>query len=969
MLRKLLFFLFTYLIPSLVGAQTYNGSTGTIPDNNTWKNFACTVSGLNPAIINTTFGFEKLTLSISHNNVSDLEVRLVAPDGTEVLIFKNVGGTGNNFTNTGFKNDYTTPIASGTAPFNGNYKPQGDLGAFNNGQNANGIWYLRVKDSSPVFSGSVTAFSLRFGNGPAQPIVPISSNLPIIKINTGGQTIPDEPKIAAQLFIINNGPGQRNYSNDSVFEYQGQIGIERRGSSSGGMPKKSYGFETWNGQGLDIDTTLLGMPAQSDWILSASYADKSLMRNVLAYDIFNKMGHYASRTKFCEVWLNDVYQGVYILMEKIKRDDNRVRIAKLNPWDTAGVELTGGYIFKIDKNTGSGGGGWSSMFNMPASSNSKHFFQYHYPKETTIQPQQAAYIKKFVDSFEIALAGINYQDKTSGWRKFANEKTFIDYMLLNEISKNVDGYRISTYLHKEKATDGNKIKIGPAWDYDIAWFNADYCQGNTTSGWAYNFNYVCCCGVPFWWERMMSDTTFVQNVRCRWNDLRQNTLSFDSLFQYIDSTAAWVNEGQQRNFQTWQILGVATWPEPTPNPTTYNAQIQRLKTWITDRFAWLDNTINAFPQKQITVNLGADSTVCKGTVVNLNPGNYTTYVWNNGSTNSTLNVGQSGNYSVTVNDSYKCSGQDEINVNVTEPTVPTLGNDTTLCFNSSLTLDAQNSNNVAYQWNTGSTTPQLTVSQSGIYAVTTTDVSGCTAFDNIVVNQLAEFIPVLATDTQLCEGKTLELTTGSYASYIWSTGSTNNAIVVSEADVYKLTATDIHGCVGVNQLTVSVEQLPDPSFSINAIASTTHQFNALNSTGASFEWDFGDGQTAQSLSASHTYAQDGVYTVTLTITSANGCVAASSQQVVVIGSRLTDLSDHHINIYPNPTKDKLHINWIGDLHIQSLTITNAVGQLIVATDESINSIKTVSLQGLARGLYYLTIKGNEGVYRTGIVKE
>lgn len=955
------------LFPYIIAAQTFNGISGTIPDNNTWKTFACNVTGLNPNLLNTTFGFEKLTMSIVHNNVSDLEVRLLSPNGTEVLICKNVGGTGNNFTNTGFKNNYTTPITNGVAPFNGSYKPQGDLGLFNNGQAGNGTWLLKVKDSNMGFSGSVTAFSLRFGNGPALPNLPVASNLPIIKINTGGLSIQDEPKISAQIYIINNGIGQINYSNDSVYQYQGQIGIERRGSSSGGMPKKSYGFETWNGQSVEIDTSLLGMPSQSDWILSASYADKSLMRNVLSYDIFNKMGHYASRTQYCEVWLNDIYQGVYILMEKIKRDDNRVRIAKLNPWDTAGAELTGGYIFKIDKNTGSGGSGWSSMFNMPASTTDKHYFQYEYPKDTEIKPQQSTYIKNFVDSFETALAGIDYQDKNIGWRKYANEKTFIDYMLLNEISKNVDGYRISTFLHKEKVTDGNKIKIGPAWDFDIAWYNADYCEGNVTSGWAFNFNYVCCCGVPFWWERMMSDTTFAQNVRCRWNDLRQNTLSYDTLFQYIDSTAALLNEGQQRNFQTWPILGVATWPEPTPNPTTYSAQIQRLKDWIISRFTWLDATINNFPQKDIIVNLGSDTTVCAGSVVNLQAGSFNSYSWSNGTSNNSLNVGQSGIYSITVTDNFKCIGNDAIAIDVIEPIAPKLGNDTTICFNAAILLNATASTSNTYQWNTGDTSDEITVTQPGIYAVTSTDQNNCTAFDNIVINQHAAFVPSLLTDTTICAGQTLELSTGNYATYAWSNGSTANAIVVNSTDTYSLTATNNFGCEGTNQISVIVDALPDASFTFNSITSSTYQFTT-SGIGANFEWTFGDGQTANSTSATHTYSQNGVYDVMLTITSANGCVSTSSQQISVIGTRLNQLSNQRFSIFPNPTNDLIYLNWEGTLQINQLTLTNTIGQLVLIQDE-INTTKSISMNGLAKGLYYLTIYAEEGVYRTGIVKE
>ena len=120
-----------FLCSLSISAQvSFNGTGGGITDNQSWISFPCTVSGLNPSNINTTYGFEKLTLTISHNNVSDLEAHLIAPDGTDVPIFTYVGGTGNNFNDTGFKNTYTNPIANGTAPFSGSYKPEGDLGLF-----------------------------------------------------------------------------------------------------------------------------------------------------------------------------------------------------------------------------------------------------------------------------------------------------------------------------------------------------------------------------------------------------------------------------------------------------------------------------------------------------------------------------------------------------------------------------------------------------------------------------------------------------------------------------------------------------------------------------------------------------------------------------------------------------------------------------------------------------------------------
>lgn len=716
--------------------QTFNGNTGTIPDNNSWTSFSCTVTGLNQTNLNTAWGFEKLTLSISHNNDADLEVHLVSPDGTDVLIFNGVGGTGNNFTNTGFKNTYTTPIATGSAPFNGSFHPQGDLGGFNNGQNGNGTWYLKVRDHHYPYQGSLSSWSIRFGNAPAVSPPPFSSNLPIIKINTHGQSIPDEPKIASDFQLIYNGPSVRNYFSDSVYAYSGNIGIERRGSSSGSAPKKSYGFETWDSANNEIDTGFLGLPAQSDWILNANYYDKTLMRNVLAYQLFNNMGHYAPKTRFCEVFLNDQYLGVYALMEKIKRDPNRVDIAKLNAWDTTGDQLTGGYIVKIDKFTGSGGDGFYSNYPPSNTTGSDHIFvQYEYPNETEIQPAQKNYIQQYMDSFETALFGPDYQNLTIGFRRFAGERTFMDYMFLNELSKNVDGYRLSTFFHKDKQSKGGKLKAGPAWDYDIAWMNANYCEAQFDTGWAYNHDYVCAGdAVPAYWERMMTDTLFREHVRCRWFSLRQTSLHKDSLYAFIDSTVASIDEAQQRNFVQWPILGVGTWPEPTPLPQTYAEEIQRLKGWISDRLTWLDAQFNAIPILNLSVNIGADTALCSGNTVVLYPGAFDNYQWSTGHLQNAIQVNHTGNYHVTVSDEFGCVGADSITIQFYPLPIFSLGNDTAFCDGNSIQLLGDSF--VTYKWNTGDTLETIQVSQTGLYSLTVTDSNGCQAADSAIVYNL-----------------------------------------------------------------------------------------------------------------------------------------------------------------------------------------------------------------------------------------
>ena len=430
-----------------------------------------------------------------------------------------------------------------------------------------------------------------------------SSNLPIIIINTNGQEILDDPKITADMGIIYNGEGIRNNTTDLFNEYNGKIGIEIRGQSSQMFPMKSYSIELWDEEGEGIDQSIFGLPEESDWVLYAPYTDKTLMRNFLAYTMSNELGHWAAHCRYVEVILNGSYIGVYVFMEKIKRDGGRVNIKKISDKDNTGDAVTGGYIFSIDKEAD----GWFSAYHPNNNPNASIQFSYVYPKLEDITTEQQAYIKSYVDSFENALNGSDFQNTATGFRKFADERSFIDYFIVNEISRNVDAYRLSSYFYKDRNSINNKIIAGPVWDYDLAFRNADYCDGYLTTGWAYQFNNVCgddYWQIPFWWNRFMQDTAFKSNLLCRWKDLRQNVLSNESIFHTVDSVVSLVNEAQQRHFTQWPILGTYIWPNPQPIPSTYSGEITALKNWLTARLAWLDSNLPntgacSFTQPQI----------------------------------------------------------------------------------------------------------------------------------------------------------------------------------------------------------------------------------------------------------------------------------------------------------------------------------------------------------------------------------
>ena len=418
-----------------------------------------------------------------------------------------------------------------------------------------------------------------------------TSTLPIVKIETQGQEVPDEPKITARLSIINKGAGQLNSIGDPANVYEGVIGIERRGASSGYYPQASYAIETRLDNGEERPVSLFDWPEESDFCLISNYNDRSMLRNILAYRTFQQMGHYAPRHQLVEVTLNGQYRGIYLLCERIKRDKGRVDIAKLGPEELEGDALTGGYIIKVDYFDASNS--WQGAF--PAAGRPIHYV-YYYPKPEDIQIQQKNYIQNYVYNFEKALYGNKFTDSLTGYRAYIDLTSFIDYLIVQELTRNIDGFKKSSYFWKAKDSDGGRLHAGPVWDFDWALKNIDECdifRATDGSGYAYLINN--CNGdlpAPGWFTRMLSDTFFENQLRCRYDSLRKTTLSTANIHHFMDSMALSLQIAQTRHFARWAILGQNTGtPEVPPIPATYNAEINKLKTWLQLRLSWLDKNM------------------------------------------------------------------------------------------------------------------------------------------------------------------------------------------------------------------------------------------------------------------------------------------------------------------------------------------------------------------------------------------
>ncbi|MEM1124558.1 MAG: CotH kinase family protein [Bacteroidota bacterium] len=419
-----------------------------------------------------------------------------------------------------------------------------------------------------------------------------SSNLPIVLINTNGTGIPDEPKVSATLKIINNGAGQMNHIDDEPTDYDGPIGIEGRGQSSASFPKKPYGFETRDEMGENNNVSLLGMPEENDWVFHNPFSDKSLIRNAVSYTLAGKIMDYAPRVRMVEMVLNGDYRGVYLLTEKIKRDKNRVDIGTLTP---ESEDITGGYILKFDKGESSEVG-FTSFYPPIFGQNQRTRFLWHYPKARDITPDQVEYISSFIHEFEEVLQSVDFKDPVNGYRKYIDVESFINFMFVNELTRNVDGYRISSFMYKDRDSEDGRLKMGPVWDFNLALGNADYCQGGNPNGWGHDFNSFCPNDfwvINFWWKRLLQDEAFLQEVKEKWLFYRQNELSDEVIFSTIDSLSNLLtaNQAADRNFRRWRILGQYVWPNNFVG-VTYQAEVDYLRNWTENRLQWLDQQYN-----------------------------------------------------------------------------------------------------------------------------------------------------------------------------------------------------------------------------------------------------------------------------------------------------------------------------------------------------------------------------------------
>ncbi len=448
-----------------------------------------------------------------------------------------------------------------------------------------------------VFQGSLsgpvaTATYLKL----AGDIQDFSSNLPFLLIDSGQPIAPTGSPVLTPaqtlLFDVDPGSGRATITGDP--QYAGRSGLRIRGRSSASFPKKQYKFETWDQDDQEENANLLGLGGESDWVLSAPYTDKSLMRNLLTFRLWAETGRPSIDGRFVELFLNsdsdrqfsyaDDYLGVYVLVESITLDDDRIDFDPPEDTDLPGM-ITGGYIMEM-------GNADSQQFTTNGSGRSVAY-RHKDPNLPDLNTAQRGWIRTFILDFEKALYGPNFRHPDTGrpYADYTDTASQVDYKIFREWTRNFDGG--STFFYVPR---GGKLTMGPLWDYNWALGNVNYAEGGDlpgyrTDGWNRSFT-ANVNGWSPWWLRFEQDPEWQQQLTDRWRALRQGPLSSARVHALIEEMATLLEqEAAGRNFQKWPVLGQFTVISPPgyQNRTTYRSEVAYLEDWIRERMAWIDS--------------------------------------------------------------------------------------------------------------------------------------------------------------------------------------------------------------------------------------------------------------------------------------------------------------------------------------------------------------------------------------------
>ncbi len=554
------------LISTLSNKGSFIG-TGNILQNQKETELTIKVNG-----ISEKEGLESVSFLIWQRKLDGLTVFLESPSGIRCELTKSNGKYGSWYRNTVLTDHSDTLLYAAKHPFKGTYRPNQFLGWLNQG-NKNGKWKLIIKNKHPFSrKGIIIYWSLKFGNNPCKIKTIQRSSLPLLVINTNNKKqIGYEKNTKGELYILSG--KKLNVISDTALNKPIYVKLKERGFSSRQLPKKSYS--------LDLEETsdsvlykMLNLPPGHDWILSANCMEKSMIRNLLTYHLYKQMGYDISEGRSVEVILNGAYIGIYTLQDKIKPSPSKLADTYGNP---------NGFMLKLDAFEDKKPGFYSD--NSGWESDKKPYFQFVYPSPKTLSEEKRKYIINQFKMFDNRLSNITASDSL---QSLIDMRSFADYLIFEELSKNADGYNLSVNFYTDQQ---NRIVIGPLWDFDRAWGNSSSSFTREPEGWQiilqHKHDYH---PAPQWWKNLLANDQFKELLKQRWHELSSSVLSEKNIMVLIDSLAAPLLPVQKRNFITWPVWRLSRSNFYTNSGIKdYDDEIDDLKQWVVKRRDWMDH--------------------------------------------------------------------------------------------------------------------------------------------------------------------------------------------------------------------------------------------------------------------------------------------------------------------------------------------------------------------------------------------
>ena len=389
--------------------------------------------------------------------------------------------------------------------------------------------------------------------------IPASFTLPSVYINTERrQNILSKDEYVNASFHFEDLSGF--YTDNKRFSYAGRI--KGRGNTTWSMSdKKPYRIK------LDEKARIFTPYKNRDWILLANYSDKTLLRNITAMEISRILGMaWTPYMLSVNVYINDQYRGVYTFSDHKEVAGRRVDIEVVQPEDT---DITGDYYLEVEANMDEPVC-FKTLFGAGI-----NFHEPEYPTEA-----QLAYIQDWFTGLENSLSAIRTKQDYTTWRRYADEASFIDYYLIQELTKNPDGgvYK-STFLTKER---GKPLRMYHVWDFDIALGNCNYYEGQYSDPTGFVMRN------QRWYNYLFLDPTFIAAVKKRWKEVYP---ALKGVPDFIDRQHALMAGAETANFQTWPILGKYVWPNQFIF-NTYTEELNFLKQFVSERIDWMNRAIS-----------------------------------------------------------------------------------------------------------------------------------------------------------------------------------------------------------------------------------------------------------------------------------------------------------------------------------------------------------------------------------------